>query len=588
MPWRALIAFLPILVIAQQPVPQKPPLIRSQVTLVPLDVRVLDRDGSPVTDLTADDFVVLEDGVPQVIRHFSMQTFTADPAAAPMAPQFRTSVDDAPRALNRRVFLIMLGRGRHQAASKYVDALATFVTRDLLPQDQVAVMAWNRATDFTNDHAQIAAIINRFRGRHEKIETQLAEWFSGLRAVYGSREIPAHIQKEIDGVFAEAAALRPRDLTPSPSSDIESRVRQTRKTADDLIHNEILKTFPDASFLPDMRSEITADLTGLSFDEYVAMAPGTFQDLGSLYAAIDYLRHLEGEKHMLFLTDNGVQLPLTEGNSHLASVASDARIAINIIQTGGMVGPGPARFVMTSSGSRLDMRNVPTPGMVYRQSFSVRDLRMIADVTGGQMMAYTRSAPAFDRLNRGIGFQYLLAYAPAKSATDGRFRKIEIKVRRPGLRVHHRGGYYASPRIVPLDRRDFVTFSRIRAAAMHDKPIAHIPVSVARTAPVSEGPRALDVQLTVDIARISLPVENGIRRGVVDVAVYCGDEKRAPVGESLSKIDLTLTEEAYQGALKTGATFTIRVPLSGTPRHVKAIVYDYGADLLGSAQVTLK
>src|SRR5580765_4288880 len=56
----------------QQPPPQQPPLAyRTRTTLVPIDVRVLDKNGKPVTDLTEKDFIVFEDGIRQDIRTFS-------------------------------------------------------------------------------------------------------------------------------------------------------------------------------------------------------------------------------------------------------------------------------------------------------------------------------------------------------------------------------------------------------------------------------------------------------------------------------------------------------------------------------------
>src|SRR5687768_10960948 len=95
---------------------QRPPAtIRTGVTSVPIDVRVVDRNGKPVTDLKQEDFTILEEGVPQQIRHFAVQAFTADPAAALPEPRFRTAASEsAPAAENRRVFLVLLGRGRHQ------------------------------------------------------------------------------------------------------------------------------------------------------------------------------------------------------------------------------------------------------------------------------------------------------------------------------------------------------------------------------------------------------------------------------------------------------------------------------------------
>src|SRR5688572_21857256 len=65
LPLLQLLLCLPAVVGAQT---QQP--IRSGIVLVPLDVRVVDRDGNPVTDLTAADFTVYENGIRQEIAHF--------------------------------------------------------------------------------------------------------------------------------------------------------------------------------------------------------------------------------------------------------------------------------------------------------------------------------------------------------------------------------------------------------------------------------------------------------------------------------------------------------------------------------------
>ena len=582
----AVLLLLPLITRAQQtPAPQRtPPLIRSQITAVPVDVRVLDRDGKPVTGLTAADFTVLEDGVPQVIRHFSERTFTPEPIPAgtpAMQPQLRAAGNDTAAASNRRVFLIILGRGRHQVVSKYVESLSEFIGKQLMPQDLVAVMAWNRATDFTNDHALIARILTRYRAEHEKVESQLRHHFSGLAAIYGSPEIPPRIQKAIDDVYADAAALRPRSVSTT-SSDVDARVGRMRSSAEDIQRNEITKAFPDATFMPDTRAEILADLAGMPFDEYVSRSAESMQDLMSLYRAIDYLKYLEGEKHIVFLTEGGIDMPLLPGNRDLANAAADARIALNIVQTGGMVGAAPARIVLGPNGSQIVMAPLPSPGTVFNQGFSTRDLRMVADVTGGSLSAYKRGPEAFSRLKDSLGSQYLIAYAPARPATDGRFRDITIRVNRPGVRVQYRRGYLASARVVPLDRRDFITFTRIRAAARFGRPIDHILVSLAQPADAVADPKVLDVEVKIDVSKLALPLQDGVRKGALDVALYVGDANEKPIGEALNRVDLSFTEAAFQRSLETGAWFVVRVPVRGTPRHVKAVVYDYGSDLVGS------
>src|SRR5262249_13755658 len=154
-----------------------------------VDVRVLDRNGRPITDLAQSDFTILEDGRPQAIRHFSSLTLTPNDDVQPLR---RATLANEPAPQNRRVFLIVLGRGRLQPPSKGVDAAIHFVRNRLLPQDRIGVFAYNRASDFTVDHDYIASVLERFMRRHESIEADL-KMTEGLSTIYGLTSVPRQI-----------------------------------------------------------------------------------------------------------------------------------------------------------------------------------------------------------------------------------------------------------------------------------------------------------------------------------------------------------------------------------------------------------
>src|SRR5258708_23243233 len=60
------------------------PLLRVTVNLVQVDAVVTDSKVNQITNLTADDFVLLQDGKPQKITHFSyISTAAATPIASP-------------------------------------------------------------------------------------------------------------------------------------------------------------------------------------------------------------------------------------------------------------------------------------------------------------------------------------------------------------------------------------------------------------------------------------------------------------------------------------------------------------------------
>jgi VWFA-related protein len=561
--------------IPQQSDPQRPrpPVIRTGITIVPIDVRVVDRSGNPVTNLTQEDFTILEEGHPQTIRHFLAHAFTPDPAAARTGLTFRQPDAPSLEVHNRRVFLVMLGRGRHESAFKYVDALARFVDDSLLPQDQVALLAWNRATDFTSDHTLIRATVERLRERHETIESMLVEWFSGLRAIYGSRDIPARIQREIDAVFEEASALRPRELTPGQISDPNRVFEEVRRTGQDILTGRTDRSQLAASGM--------AEPFDYDFDRFVAAQSATSQDLGNLFTGIEYLRHMEGEKHFVVITERGISLVDQKDNAGLAAAAADGRVALNFIQTGGTVGAPPAN-------SRRSFA-VPTPAMVFAQTFAIQDLRLMSRMTGGQTAAFRTGADAFSSLDRATRFQYLLGYEPANATRDGRFRDVVVKVNRTDLRVMSRQGYYASEQIVPLDRRQFLTHSRINAAARYDRIVDHIKVTLGRpSVGGGTGAQRVVVDVTFDVSRIAFTRDGERHVAAVDLAVFCADRKQGPVGETWKRVDLDLTDESYERALKDGMTVAIEVNVSAPPRYAKAVVYDFGSDLLGSAFVKVR
>ena len=216
-------------VLAAQAQPQQPPAFRSSTTLVPIDVRVLDAKGQPIVDLRQDEFVVLEDGKPQPIRHFAATGITtSEPAGTPVKLR-AASAAGMLQPQTSRVFLFVMGRGRLQPPSKGVDAAIQFVRERALPQDQLAVFAWNRATDFSADHEAIARVLDRFKAGHERIESDLTQYFRGLQAVYGSKTIPPYIQARVDQVFDDHGVsahsiVSDPDAGTSASPDIRKRV----------------------------------------------------------------------------------------------------------------------------------------------------------------------------------------------------------------------------------------------------------------------------------------------------------------------------------------------------------------------------
>jgi VWFA-related protein len=86
-------------------------------------------------------------------------------------------------------------------------------------------------------------------------------------------------------------------------------------------------------------------------------------------------------------------------------------------------------------------------GICYQAGFSgCAFLSNLADPTGGRAFkvdAKTTLSKIFQIIEAEMRSQYALGYVPVNRAHDGRFRRLQVRVRKPGLRVHSRKGYFA-------------------------------------------------------------------------------------------------------------------------------------------------
>jgi VWFA-related protein len=567
------------------------PTFRSGVTAVPIDVRVTDREGKPVTDLTQGDFTVFEDDVRQTIVHFSEQVLVARPPGPALRARADVPAFDA-SPQNQRVFLILLGAGALGSRplgpgtrivpdpSNALDGLLHLLRHQLFPQDQVALLAYNRATDFSADHEGLARTLEAFRESEE-----------GFVALLAHHSAATPVSSAADSVFAAARG----------------------------------------AILPAAETE-------LGFAEYVNARNRTTGDFENLYYGIKYLRFIAGEKHLIFVTAEGIPRPMPgtwesvrakpwEDFAQLAIAASNARVALDVIQTGGIPAapgrflapmpimwpfilvPGQAYFGMggtnattgsTSGGQAPPQPGwdrpppdppVPIPGLDAAGVQALSDLRTLASLTGGQASIMGDAAKAVDRIDAETRVVYLLAYYPAKPFPDGRSRSIRVEVNRPGVTVRFRHGYSAELDSGSLSRRTVVADGRLIAAAASTRPLRDVRITASPTFTKNRTGKGgeLMVKMVIDAARFVWTTDDLSRRVAhLDVAIYCGDAREKVVGQTRRMLNVALTEERFGQIDKQGLPYSVRIPVEGSPRFVKIVVYNYEADLAGSTVVTIK
>lgn len=423
--------------------PGPPGTIRVRVGLVPVDVIVTDDRDRPVTDLKQEDFQIYENGRLQEIRHFSIETLTpaAPQPSKPSTIRLIPTLELAPQP--GRIFLILMGRwpnlsqsGAH-ATTVAVDALIRFVRTDLLPQDKVAVYAYNRATDFTTDHEQIARVLEQYKKVADKVEFWLQQNLLGFNAFYGTKALPKSLQPKIDAIFESAPELASRQVPPGRVTAEGQIVSEWNKAAGIIlgeswraaetgmrvaVADEVAGSGVQSgsqtmrSLLSFDKLEADAITLGLPFDEFIPRAADTIQDAQNIYTCIEYLRYMEGEKHLLFVTGNGMLFPYgdVDYDKGIAGVANDARVAIDTFQTGGLAPTiMPTKGVEVAAASKGSSTPPPQPAPMgslfsFADTSMIQSLRTISTLTGGRTAVYQDIGQALDLVNQTTRVEYLL------------------------------------------------------------------------------------------------------------------------------------------------------------------------------------
>ncbi len=387
-----------------QPVP--PVTFRAEIEYVEVDAVVTDERGNLVKGLTREDFTVYEDGVAQTVKFFSQIVIPVDRLerfvneSRPIVPDVRSNV----RPFEGRIYVLLLDN-RHTGALRSAlvkKAAHDFVDKYLGANDVAAVIHTSGSTDasqeFTSDPRLLHASIERFIG--QKLRSRTLERLDE----YNRNPL----------------------LQPQPSSgDGTSGSGQTGR---------------DVKILDPLDAE----------RGYYARAT-----LGTLRNLAEFMGSIRGRRKAILMFSEGIDYQIMDvfDSRDASAVLGDTRDAIAAASKANVnfytIDP---RGLHSMGDENMELGGFPAdPGYnLNPQAFdqerrlAVDSLKVLAEQTGG-FAAVERNdfAAAFDRIVRENSSYYVLGYYPPSNKRDGKFHKIEVKLKRPGLRVTARKGYAA-------------------------------------------------------------------------------------------------------------------------------------------------
>jgi hypothetical protein len=180
--------------------------------------------------------------------------------------------------------------------------------------------------------------------------------------------------------------------------------------------------------------------------------------------------------------------------------------------------------------------SVPGRRRVPRNARVLQDfMRVVADQTGGRAVINTNDIEGeIDRILAEDRVYYLIGYEPTSRAADGRFRRVEIEVNRPGASVRSRSGYWAPTAGDVVDRRfegapsaEDSTLSGLDRAQGVPLRVTAAPIALAGA---GADPRAVAVAAVLSVRFPPVRVETTdtltITRNVYDAEDRAGDPVR--------------------------------------------------------------
>ncbi len=570
------------LVLGQEPERRLPP---TESTTVNVDVVVRDGKGQIVEDLVASDFEVFEDGVLQTVGPFERMAGTpltavaapSDGEAPPSAGP--ASMPGGPPAARQTTLAFVFDRlstdGRIAAQRAARDYL-----RERGPNDVAGVFAVEETLfvlqDFTSDPALVLAAVEALSAR---LGQSGSNRLDQARAATKGRAAANAAQATVAQMGKPSSAVRAVQLATA-------QIRATQLTM----------------------AQAAAD----AFDRLARDEQG-YATSHALTAIVDGLRAVPGRKAVVLFSEGLFRTEATEARFlSVVHAANRASVSVYAVEAAGLQTATLDSLTAADLGSAASLSRIRQDtgddqgGGAYTRGLEqtadmVRynprsSLEWMADSTGGILVHDTNNlSVALRRIASDLRSYYMLGYTPTNDTFDGRFRKIAVKVKRRGVDVHARSGYFAVRSSGPVLSHVAAPLAllergqRPRALAVYagawpfpteDGP-ARVPVmvsfpasSLARLAPKRRG--RLDITLLARIlSSAGEPIETLSRRFLLDPA-------KSPEG------DVSLLRDAWLGP----GRYTLEAVAyeSGSGQAgvvVSEIVVEEGAQALNRPQVMI-
>jgi VWFA-related protein len=424
--------------------------IRTSSDLVVVDVVASDSQQNPVHKLTAADFTVTEDGKPQTVKIFEehqTQPSAPLPPAPKLAPGMFTNFSIAPE--NGALNILLL------------DKLNTPMDAQMVVRDQV---------------------LKYLKEMPPGTRVAIFSLTTELRLLQGFTSNPEVLRALVEGKKGNGGG------SPLMNNAMEGDA----PGADDPMLDTMTDTLgndPDAAMMIASFQQFEADQAAFQIQLRQRYTLDAFNQLARYMSALPGRKNLiwfSGSFPISILPDPDLQNPF----ANVASAEDEFRQTVDLLARSQVaVYPIDARGLMvnptmsaTQSGSTMSRKPngfANASSKFFQQTSDEHGtMEQMAQDTGGKAFVNTNGLKeAVEKAIESGSNYYTIAYTPTDHKWNGNYRKIQVKLDRPGVALAYRRGYFADDPNGPAQKSqpqnakpDPNQYSALRAAMLHGGP----------------------------------------------------------------------------------------------------------------------
>jgi hypothetical protein len=219
------------------------------------------------------------------------------------------------------------------------------------------------------------------------------------------------------------------------------------------------------------------------------------------------------------------------------------------------------------------------PAFAAEIRLSQGTLQSLSEETGGFASIGNDPATFLNRVVKANSTYYMLAYRSPNRPRDGRFHKIDVRVKRPGVRVTARKAY-ADPRGPTPEARAADERKRLeRAATRGGTDTTSAELREVLNGPMQQGGVTMTVQAvpfrhTAKEASVAIAIEmdgagfrfepkgRGVLSDTLELSYFSINEQSKPLAGMRHQVDVSLKPESYKQVQQAGLRMNPRLPLA--------------------------